>query len=321
MSVPTSVASKSSTRSIGAILIDAGKLKLDDVERILRLQREKGLRFGDAAKNLKLLNDADIAYALSAQFNYPYLYAGESRVSHHVVAAYNPFSPQVEVLRAIRSQLMLRWFNSIEPKRNSNLNPPLHFKNIQSAVTENTQNKISLKDRRYSLAFTSPHRGDGRSWLVANLGVVFSQLGERTLIIDADLRHPCQHRLFGINNQLGLSALLSGRSHGDNIQRIDGLLDLSILSAGAQPPNPQELIGRPRFTTLLDELTTQYDVILIDTPASGNYADSQTLAARAGGTVIVTRCNETRSNAVRALNQSLSQSGSIVVGTILNQMN
>src|SRR4051794_25666992 len=77
-------------RSIGAILIDAGRLTIEDAERIVQLQRDKELRFGDAGKTLGLLSDEDIAFALSRQFDYPYVRPGEGSISESVVAAYYP---------------------------------------------------------------------------------------------------------------------------------------------------------------------------------------------------------------------------------------
>ena len=272
-------------RSIGAILIDAGKLKAEDAERVLRLQREKGIRFGDAAKQLGLITDADIEQALSRQFDYPYLSRGESKVAEEVVAAYNPFAPQVEALRALRSQLVLRWFDS------------------------ETAHK--------ALAITSPGRYEGRSWLTANLGVVFSQLGERTLVVDADMRSPRQHLLFGVENRAGLSAALSGRGTPDIIQRVPALRDLSVLPAGTVPPNPQELLARPSFGQLLQQLGAEYDVILIDTPAGSQFADGQTVAVRAGGALMVAQRNTSRIGLLRSYADMLQQAGASVVGSVL----
>src|SRR5713101_9812386 len=86
-----SLASIHGERSIGAILIINGRLRLEGAESILRLQREQGLRFGDAAIQLGLLTQADIEFALSRQFDYPYLLRGESGVSEQVITAYEPF--------------------------------------------------------------------------------------------------------------------------------------------------------------------------------------------------------------------------------------
>ena len=275
-----------SERSIGALLIDAGRLKPQDAERVLRLQREEGLRFGDAAMKLGLLTKADIDFALARQFDYPYLRRGESAVSEELVAAYAPFSPQVEALRALRSQLMLRWFDS-DPARKT-------------------------------LAIVSAARKEGRSFIAANLAVVFSQLGEHTLLIDADLRHPRQQELFALENRVGLSAVLSGRAGAEAIQRIPSLLDLWVLPSGAQPPNPLDLLARPLFAQLLKDLAQKFDVIILDSPPSENCADAQTIAVRAEGALIVARKNTTRMWQVRGVSDSVAPASVTVVGTVLN---
>ncbi|MES1987320.1 MAG: chain length determinant protein tyrosine kinase EpsG, partial [Pseudomonadota bacterium] len=97
--------------SIGKLLLDLGKIKPEDAERILRLQKAENIRFGDAAQKLGLITEADIKQVLSLQFDYPYLQPNQGQFSKELVAAYKPFSKQVEALRALRSQLILRWFN------------------------------------------------------------------------------------------------------------------------------------------------------------------------------------------------------------------
>jgi receptor protein-tyrosine kinase len=278
---------KRGERSIGAILIDAGRLTPQDAEHILRLQREQGLRFGDAAIQLGVLTEADIAFALSLQFDYPYLLRGQSAVSEDVAAAYDPFSAQVEALRALRSQLMVRWLGT-DPERKA-------------------------------LAIVGAGRKEGRSFIAANLAVVFSQLGEHTLLIDADMRRPCQHKLFGLDNRAGLSSLLAERCGAEAIQRIPALLDLSVLPAGPLPPNPSELLARPLFSVRLQELRKEFDVILLDTPAAAESGDAQTVTMRAGAAVIVVRKNATRMWQVRGIADNTSQASATVVGTVLNE--
>ena len=277
-----------SERSIGAILIDAGRLDAGAVERILREQKEKVLRFGEAGIRLGLLTQDDIAFAMARQFDYPYLMPGNESVSRDVVAAFKPFSPVVEQLRVLRSQLMLRWFNG-EPGHKA-------------------------------LAIISAGRGEGRSFIAANLAVVFSQLGERTLLIDADLRNACQARLFKLENRAGLSSMLAGRAGREAIVRIPAMLDLSVLPAGVVPPNPQELLGRPAFAQLIQELAEDFDVILIDTPAARDYADAQTLAARAGAALVLARKNLTSAPDLFQLARSVQESGAELVGSVLNDV-
>ncbi len=276
-----------SGRSIGAILIDSGRLSPDAAERILKLQKARGLRFGDAAIELGLLSEADIQQALSRQYDYPYLMPGDTSVSEEVIAAFKPFSPVVEQLRALRSQLMLRWFDGEAGHK--------------------------------TLAVVSPGRGEGRSFTAANLAVVFSQLGERTLLIDADLRNPSQHKLFRLPNRLGLSSLLAGRAElADTVTRIPGLIDLSVMAAGATPPNPQELLARPSFNALIATVQGQYDIVIVDTPAGAETADHQSIAARARGAVVVARKDISLAPQVQALVGSLQQAGVVVVGAVLN---
>ena len=277
---------KHDERWMGVILVKAGRLKPESVDRILRLQRETGLPFGEAATQLGLLNQSDIQFALSRQFAYPFLQAGQGKVSEDLVAAYEPFSPQVEALRALRSQLMLRWFDS----------DPAHK----------------------ALAIIGAARHEGRSYIAANLAVVFSQLGARTLLIDANMRNPCQHKLFGLNNHIGLSAVLAGRAGAEAIQRVPALLDLSVLPVGAVPPNPLELLSRPMFARLLDDLARNFDVILLDSPAANEYADAQIIAVRAGATMIIVRKDAVRNWKLRGVSENVAQASATVVGVVYN---
>ena len=169
-----------------------------------------------------------------------------------------------------------------------------------------------------ALAIVSAERSEGRSFIAANLAVVFSQLGEHTLLVDADMRNSCQHELFGLANRTGLSALLSGRAGLEAIQRIPSFLDLSVLPAGAEPPNPAELLARPLFPQLLKNLAQEFDVILIDSPPAADYADAQSIAVRAGCALIVARKNVTRMWQVRGVSDTVTQASAIVVGTVLN---
>lgn len=274
-------------RSIGTILIHAGRLTFESAEKILQLQREQGLRFGDAAIQMGLLTATDIELALSRQFDSPYLLRGESRVSEQVISAYAPFSPQAGTVSRLRSELMLRWFDY------------------------GTEGK--------ALAIVSAGRREGRSFIASNLAVAFSQLGRKTLLIDGDMRNPVQHTLFGIENRSGLSAMLSGRGAADaETHHIPGLPGLSVLSAGAQPPNPLELLARPLFPQLLTGLALEFEVIILDSPATAEHTDAQSIAACAGAALIVARSGVSRMSQVRAAGETVSHASARIVGTVLN---
>lgn len=275
------------SRAFGAILVEQGRLSPGDAEEIQRYAGTHGLRFGDAAMKLKLLTREDIDFALAQQFNYPILpRGGENGVSDDVVAAYNPQSELVEPLRALRSQITLRWRTS---------------------------------ERNKMIAITSPGRGEGRSWLAANLATVFAQIGERTLLIDADMRHPRQHELFNLNNTVGLSALLTGRAGKETACRVHPQLRLFVLPAGMLPPNPQELVGRPVFDLVLERFVDQFDVIVIDTPCATQSADAQMVAKLAGAAIMVARRNLTRHSELAATMRSMSETGVNVIGSVINE--
>lgn len=277
--------------SIGDILVAAGRLSPENAERIVREQGQTHVPFGDAAIALKLLRKEDVDYALARQFDYAYLQERDQTLSPQLIAAYQPFSRVGENLRAVRSQIMLRWFST----------NPLH--------------KV--------LAVVSPCQGDGRSFIAANLAVVFSQQGERTLLIDADLRSPPgqgQQALFRRGTGLGLSSILAGRAGMEIVQPVASLPGLSVLTAGAIPPNPQELLGRLAFMQLLSAASQEFDVVLIDTPSGAHYADADIIASRAGAALMVARKNKSVTPSLKLLAQRLQECDVALLGSVLNDV-
>ncbi|MEO5660529.1 MAG: chain length determinant protein tyrosine kinase EpsG [Polaromonas sp.] len=285
LTVASSQLSANSDRMMGAILIEAGRLTQGNVERILAFQRGNDLRFGESGVDLGLLTDDDVCFALSVQFHYSYI-SPESNLSRELIAAYQPDSPAVEQLRMLRSQLLLRWFDN-------------------------------GTDRK-GLAVVSAGSGEGRSYIAANLAIVFSQLGERTLLIDADMRVPRQHKLFNLGKRAGLSDMLVGRAGAEAVVGIGDLPNLSILPAGAIPPNPQELLGRQSFSKLLVSLGEDFDVIIIDTPPANACADAHTVAVRAGAAMIVARQDMSSLAQISQFTNSLREFGVTLVGSVLN---
>jgi protein-tyrosine kinase len=274
-------------QSIGAILVETGRLTADETEVVLREQKARGISFGAAAMRLGLVSQADVDFALARQFDYPYLPARSGVVSRDVVAAYDPFSPVAERLRQLRSQVSLRW--------------------------------ASGRVGASAIAVTGVGRGEGRSFVAANLAVVFAQMGVRTLLVDADLRHPSQHALFHLDNRFGLSNMLAGRVGSEAIVRIGALHNLFVLPAGPIPPNPQELLGRPIFAKRLRTLEGLFDVVIEDTAASSIGADSQVVAAASGSAMLVVRKNRTAMKEMRTLRASLEATGSRILGAVINE--
>lgn len=284
-SSPVTSIKERDARHIGKLFVESGKMKPEDAAKVLHLHEEKGIRFGDAAIQLGLVNQADVNEVLSRQFDTRYLTPEHCSISREVAAAYEPFSPEVEELRALRAQLMRGGFGNKGAKR--------------------------------SIAIVGCDQGGGRSYLAANLAVTFSQLGQRTVLVDADMRNPRQHELFGVTNAEGLSTVLAGRSDLGVIQKIPAMPELSLLTAGPVPPNPADLIARHTLPELMELLAASHDVVLLDTPALGKNTDASSLAACAGAALVVVRRYKTRVKSLNALIAALS--GTEILGTVLNK--
>jgi chain length determinant protein tyrosine kinase EpsG len=271
---------------LGQILVQGGRLAPEDVDRIVDVQREKDLRFGQAGQRLGLLTSDDLRYGLSVQFDYPYL-GPDSALDARLVAAHQPDSAPAEQWRALRSELALRWLSVPNPSR--------------------------------ALAVVSPDRREGRSLAAANLAIAFSQLGQRTLLIDADLRQPRQQTLFGLSQRQGLSDWLAGRVGQQAVCAIEGLRCLSVLPAGTPVPNPQELLARPAFDQLLQGLAQDHAVVILDTPAASQCADAQTVAVRAGAALLLARRHASSLPRLAQLRQGLGSMGVTLVGSVLQE--
>lgn len=271
--------------SIGALLVEMGRLSRADADRIHARQLVTGQLYGETGIELGLLGPQDVRLALSMQFGQVTL-PRDCTLASELVAAWEPQSAAVEHLRSLRSQLMLRWFEN--------------------------------DARHAALAVVSPGRAEGRSYLTANLAVLLSQLGKSTLVIDADLRHPRQHRLLGVPGRIGLSSVLAGRAGPDACIAVADLPGLSVLPAGTVPPNPQELLARNALSHLLSALRSSYEVILVDTPAFCGCADAATLASRAGAALVVASRDASSVRGLSDVTRSLREFGVTLVGAVLN---
>jgi len=270
---------------IGHLLVQAGRLSEADVKRALEYGRQKRMRFGEAAVRLRLVAPVDVLEALSRQFHYPY--AGRPAGSFgngELIAATNPFGNQAEAFRALRDELIER---------------------------------LPGEDHR-ALAILSPGVGDGKTYVAANLSVSFAQLGVRTALIDADLRRPRQHRLFGVDCTVGLSTALAGRSDRFVVQPVAELPGLYLLPAGPVPPNPLELLQSRAFQSLIEDMLERFDRVVLDTPAAERGADGRIIAG-AGAALVIARKHQSSIAALQTLVASLSRRPVKIAGVLMNE--
>lgn len=273
-------------RRLGEILATRLDLTAADLDRIAAVARFRRVRFGDAAVALGLASAQDVFAALSSQFRYACASEAPGRSAAEQVMLQRPRSPQAEAVRALRSELSRQVFRDGAPAA--------------------------------SLAVVSPQSQDGKSFLSANLAVAWSQAGRRTLLIDADLRGPRQHQIFGIDNATGLSSLLAGRCGLEAIVRIHDVPGLYVLPAGPLPPNPLELVDGPVFRDLMGDLGRRFDQIVVDTPARAYGADALAIADRCAAALLVARRHASRLSSLAALTGRLSQGPARLAGVVMN---
>jgi protein-tyrosine kinase len=255
----------------------------ESVAHIAHLQDSQGLRFSDAAIRLGYATQADIDHLAEL----PQLLAVQERQlvpTPNLGLAHDPYHPRSEQIRSLRTELLLRHEDGNEA-------------NI--------------------LAVLSPCAGEGRSQLAAELAIAFSQLGRPTLLVDADLRHPSQHSLFGASNARGLSQALV-REQRAPLHGVAGLPELFLLPAGPAPRNPLELLSDRRFEALVAEWRQGFEFVVLDTPPVQRYADGLAVATIVGRVLSLSRARHTPYKDTRNMLRRLAATRSRILGAVIN---
>lgn len=274
--------------TIGDIIKADKNLTKEQVEHILNYQQQHDLRFGEAAVALGYINRDDVLWALSQQFHYPY--AGQTSnngIPEELAVAKHPFSETAEVFRDLRSQVL-------------------------EVIEHDAGTKAAT-------AIVSAESGDGKTFVASNLAVAFSQLGGRTLLVDANLRNPTVHEAFGVKGASGgVSSILSGRAETNVIRPIEQIPNLYIMPVGVIPPNPTELLQRPALKLLLKELQARFDYVIVDTPPFCTGVDAKIIASACGNAIVVGRKNMSNLTAMKKLVSDLKRTNTNIIGITIN---
>jgi len=273
--------------SVGDALIDAGLLSPADAEEIEAAARKSGERFGDAAVSSGKLTRDELAIALSARSAFPLLDPKTSHVAPQVVAAFDVDHPFMDDLRMLRTQIK-----------------------AQFRQAGDTEGRV--------VAIVSNGSGEGKTFTAANLAVSFAQLGDRTLLIDGDMRTGSLHRMFALGNEAGLSSLLGLRCRlADALQHVPGLTNLTVMSSGPEVVSPSDLLGHNVVEQLISVLSRNFDVVIIDTPSAAERPDASLIVSAAKNYVVIARQNQTLTRAVEELTSKLDKLGSRMMGSVL----
>lgn len=266
---------------VARFLIKRCGLSEQDVRRILELKDAEELRFTEAALRLGLITQADVD-AYHGQAPLPPADA-PAEPAPELTLLRDPYHPQSERLRALRTELLLR--------------------------RPDTPGGAAL-------AVVSAEAGEGRSRLAAELAVAFAQLGEPTLLVDADLRRPRQQQLFRAASPQGLSETLAKQT-APRLHPVAGLPALSVLLAGERPGNPLELLSGPLLGELLGGWRRRFRHIVFDTPAVSQVSDALAVATHVGRVLVLARAGRTGMAAHRAMLQRLAVTDALVLGAVL----
>jgi capsular exopolysaccharide synthesis family protein len=165
---------------------------------------------------------------------------------------------------------------------------------------------------------TSPGPTEGKTTIALNLASAFAFGGLRTLLIEGDLRRPSLHLMFGMRGTKGLTTAIVGQVTPAEAVTSTDVPNLSVMLAGAIPPNPVELLGSEQMSDLLDHLKKQYDVLIIDSPPLIPVADPAVLASRCDGVVLVARSGKTDRRRLADSAQIIERVGGRLLGIVLN---
>ena len=144
-----------------------------------------------------------------------------------------------------------------------------------------------------TIAVTSAGIGEGKSTTLGNLAVALAQSGHRVVVVDADLRRPGLHTLFGLDNREGLTNAVAANGSDIFVQET-AVPGLRLLASGPVPASPSEIISSKHFESVLKALRTDADYVLVDAPPAGALSDAATIAARVDGVILVVSAGQAR---------------------------
>jgi capsular exopolysaccharide synthesis family protein len=171
-----------------------------------------------------------------------------------------------------------------------------------------------------TILLASPSRGDGKSTTAANLAIAFAQAGERTLLLDCDLREPVQHLVFGLEGAAGVSTAMPGETKLQDAVVPTRIANLYLLPCGPVPRHPSEMLASDRFKYLLKTLCEAFDRVIIDSPSLEEVADGRILAAAADATVLILRMNRSMQRSGVLAVSALNEVGANVLGAVANDV-
>lgn len=199
----------------------------------------------------------------------------------------------------------------------TNKETPFYIVESYKAMRTNIIFSLSTSDKKV-FAVSSANPGDGKSTTSANLAIALSQLSNKVLLIDADMRKPVQHKIFKTKNNTGLSSVLGKMNKTSECIKDSVMENLSVMTAGPQPPNPSELLASPQMAKLIGELSEKYDYIIIDTPPINVVTDALGISKLVAGLLLVMRYGGTTFDEAENAVRKIEMADMNTLGFVLN---
>lgn len=230
-------------------------------------------------------------------------------------------------VEAIQDEFGITTLASIPESTSEHVQGPLimvrdpHTMAAESFRVLRTNLQFASVDRDLNvLLITSPGPGDGKSYVSSNTAIAFAQTGKRVVLIDADLRMPTIHRLFGLLNNSGVTTALVGDQLSiENSLQPTTVKGLSVMTSGPLPPNPAELLTSNRMQEMLKKLTEKVDLVIVDSPPVTVVSDTATLAGRADGVLLVLPADNLGRDRVRHSLGALNAVKAPLLGAVINR--
>lgn len=190
------------------------------------------------------------------------------------------------------------------------------YRTVRTAIHFGVSNEKSAK----TILITSPVPGDGKTTLITNLAIAIAQASRRVLLIDTDCRRPMVHKIFGLQDKVGVSSVLTGKSSLAMAVQKTNIENLDILPCGPVPSNPAEMLNSQAFLDMLKEASEQYDQILLDSPPIVPVSDARILAASVDVTILVLRAEKSTRRMAEFACEAMFSVGASLLGCIVNDV-
>jgi non-specific protein-tyrosine kinase len=178
---------------------------------------------------------------------------------------------------------------------------------------------FSLDRPIHTLLVTSVAPNENKSITVANLAISLAQGDKKTILVDADVRRPALHTLFGLNNDKGLTSIfIDAKGPIEPALQAVNVPNLQVLTSGPLPPNPAELLGSQRMLDVMEALKSRADIVLFDAPPVIAVTDASVLGTRVDGVLLVVQAGQTRREQAKRAKQQLEKLHIRVIGAVLS---